>query len=201
MLYIPLIIAYCAGSVPFAILVSKIMRLKDPRSYGSKNAGATNMLRSGSKVAALSTLLGDGIKGLLVVMGANYWCLYFHYLKAETVDIVALAGILVVLGHIYPIFFKFKGGKGVATTLGVIVWFDPLLALLLLLTWGIIFLIARISSLSAIGAAIMLPIYAYLLMGYTAYFGACLLIAFMVLYKHKSNVLNLFCGREHKFVK
>lgn len=197
MVYVALILAYCLGSLSFAILVSKYMKIDDPRSYGSKNAGATNVMRSGNKKAAALTLLGDLLKGTIVVWVAK---LVFHgYTSGET--IVGLCGVLVVLGHIYPLFFKFKGGKGVATAVGVMLGFNFVLAIILALTWFIVFKLSKISSLAALIATALSPVYAYFLMGNNAYFGATLVIAFFVLYKHKENIIRLISGEEHRFEK
>ena len=197
MVYVALVLAYCLGSLSFAILVSKYMKMDDPRSYGSKNAGATNVMRSGNKKAAALTLLGDLLKGTIVVWVAK---LVFHgYESGET--IVGLCGVLVVLGHIYPVFFKFKGGKGVATAIGVMLGFNFILAIALALTWFIIFKLSKISSLAALIATALSPVYAYFLMGNSAYFGATLVISFFVLYKHKENIIRLISGEEHKFKK
>ncbi|MBP9723079.1 MAG: glycerol-3-phosphate 1-O-acyltransferase PlsY [Gammaproteobacteria bacterium] len=195
MVYLALIFSYVLGSLSFAIIISKFMKMADPRSYGSKNAGATNIMRSGNKKAAVLTLTGDVLKGLIVVIIARY---LFMSLEDGTA-IIAICGILVVLGHIYPLFFKFKGGKGVATAIGVILGFNFYLALLLIFTWLIIFKIYKTSSLAAIIANILAPIYAYLLMGNNSYFGATLVIACFILYKHKVNIIRIFKGQEHKF--
>lgn len=187
--------AYLLGSLSFALIVSKLMGLKDPRTYGSSNPGATNIMRSGNTKAAILTFSGDFLKGLLVVVLARYILHQQHSYQA----LVALSGLLVVLGHIYPIFFKFKGGKGVATALGVILGFSPLTALLVIITWGIIFLIFRISSLSSLGAITLAPVYTFLLFGNNAYFGMILLISFFILYKHKSNLMRLLKATEPNF--
>lgn len=195
MLYSMLIIAYLLGSLSFAIIVSKFMKLEDPRSYGSQNAGATNVMRSGNKKAAIFTLLGDLIKGLLVVLIARF--------ITRGIDggdaIVGLCGVMAVIGHIYPIFFKFKGGKGVATAIGVMLGLNPYLALLLVVTWIIVFKLSRVSSLSAIIATLMSPLYAYILMGNSSYFGATTIVAFFVVYKHKDNIIRLIKGTEGSF--
>jgi glycerol-3-phosphate acyltransferase PlsY len=154
-------------------------------------------MRSGNKKAALLTLIGDLLKGTIVVLVFKH--LFNHNIDGQT--ITALAGVLVVIGHIYPLFFKFKGGKGVATAFGVMLGFNPILALLLVVTWGVVFKISKISSLSALTATVLSPVYAFLLMGNNTYFGATLVIAFFVLYKHKENVFRLFSGQEHKFKK
>ena len=195
--YIALFMAYCVGSLSFAVIVSKVMKLSDPRSYGSHNAGATNVMRSGNKKAAVLTLIGDLLKGTIVVF-------VFKSFLNNNIDrqtFTALAGVLVVIGHIYPVFFKFKGGKGVATAFGVMLGFNPILALLLAFTWGVVFKISKISSLSALIATILSPVYAFLLMGNNTYFGAILIIAFFVLYKHKENIFRLFSAQEYKFKK
>ncbi len=174
------------------------MKMKDPRTYGSKNAGATNVMRSGNKKAAILTLLGDMIKGFIVVFIAKY---YFDGVTKSGSSIVAICGILVVFGHIYPIFFRFKGGKGVATTIGVMLGFNFYLAALIVVTWFIVFKFSKTSSLSALIAAASAPLYAYLLMGNNSYFGATLIIAFFVLYNHKQNIIRIFNGQEHTFNK
>ncbi len=195
MYYILLIGSYLIGSLSFAIIVSKVMKIDDPRNYGSMNAGATNVMRSGNKKAAILTLIGDLLKGTIVVLVAKY---FLHNID-DGDTIVALCGIAVVLGHIYPIFFRFKGGKGVATAIGVFLAFNIWLALLLVATWLIVFKFSKLSSLSALIATALSPIYAYLLMGNDAYFGGTLIIAFFVLYKHKSNIIRLLRGEEKAF--
>ncbi len=196
MIYTAFILSYLIGSISFAILSSYIFSMNDPRSYGSKNAGATNVMRSGNKKAAIFTLVGDLVKGLIVVIIGR---LIFKGTLNET--IVAICGILVIIGHVYPIFFKFKGGKGVATALGVFLGFSPLLALLVVLSWIIVFKISKISSLSALIAAILAPVYAFYLMGNNAYFGGVLVIGCFILFTHKSNIVRLLTKGEHKFHK
>ncbi|RTL00320.1 MAG: glycerol-3-phosphate 1-O-acyltransferase [Proteobacteria bacterium] len=196
-LYSMLIGSYLLGSLSFAIIVSKFMKMDDPRSYGSNNAGATNVMRSGNKKAAALTLLGDLLKGLLVVLIARY--ILGDQTGADA--IVGFCGVMVVIGHIYPIFFKFKGGKGVATAIGVLLGFSPLLALLLLVTWFAVFKLSKISSLAAIVATLASPLYAYILMGNSSYFGATVMVAFFVIYKHKGNIIRLLSGKEHSFKK
>lgn len=197
MVYIFLILSYLVGSLSFAILVSKVYNMSDPRSYGSKNAGATNVMRSGNKKAAALTLVGDLLKGAIVVWFAQHYFGKVGYGES----IVALCGLFAVIGHIYPIFFKFKGGKGVATSIGVILGFNPLLALLLIITWLVVFQLSKISSLSALVASLASPVYAYLFMGNNAYFGAVVLISFFILYTHKSNIYRLITGKERQLRK
>lgn len=196
-LYSMLIGSYLLGSLSFAIIVSKFMKMDDPRSYGSNNAGATNVMRSGNKKAAALTLLGDLLKGLLIVLIARY--ILGDQTGADA--IVGFCGVMVVIGHIYPIFFKFKGGKGVATAIGVLLGFSPLLALLLVVTWFAVFKLSKISSLAAIVATLASPLYAYILMGNSSYFGATVMVAFFVIYKHKGNIIRLLSGKEHSFKK
>lgn len=196
-LYSMLIGSYLLGSLSFAIIVSKFMKMDDPRSYGSNNAGATNVMRSGNKKAAALTLLGDLLKGVLVVLIARY--ILGDQTGADA--IVGFCGVMVVIGHIYPIFFKFKGGKGVATAIGVLLGFSPLLALLLVVTWFAVFKLSKISSLAAIVATLASPLYAYILMGNSSYFGATVMVAFFVIYKHKGNIIRLLSGKEHSFKK
>jgi glycerol-3-phosphate acyltransferase PlsY len=193
--FIAILVSYLIGSLSFAIIISKYFKLTDPRQYGSKNAGATNVMRSGNKKAAVLTLLGDFLKGLLVVIGAK---LYFMGNINYEINI-ALCAIMVVLGHIYPVFFAFKGGKGVATALGVIFGISWVLALIVVAVWLIVFKISKISSLSAIMAVILAPIFAYLLLGNGIYFGVILIISFFILYTHKANIYRLISNQEHSF--
>ncbi len=191
------VLAYLLGSISFAVIVSRLMGLSDPRSYGSKNPGATNVLRSGNKVAALLTLLGDAAKGWLAVWLANHYALQFG-LQETTIAVVALA---VFLGHLYPIFFKFKGGKGVATALGVLLGLQPWLGVATLLTWLIVALFFRYSSLAAVVAAVFAPI--YYLFGHGVAWHAdprigCAIAAMslLLLYRHRANVAKLIAGKE-----
>src|SRR3954466_9408336 len=147
--------AYCLGSVSFAILVSRLMALPDPRSYGSKNPGATNVLRSGSKAAALLTLLGDGGKGWLAVWLA--WLLFGSH------EAAAAAGLAAFLGHLFPVFHRFHGGKGVATAAGVLFGFSAWLGLAALATWIVIALAFRYSSLASLTAAASAPFFGWFL--------------------------------------
>jgi len=184
-----LIMAYLLGSLSFAVVVSRFINAPDPRSYGSGNPGATNMLRGGRKLPALLTLIGDSTKGWIAVVLATFF--------QANLWIVASCGVLVFIGHLYPLFFNFKGGKGVATALGVLLGFSSLVALLVLISWLIVAALTRISSLAAICAAIAAPIACYLLFNQNhPYFLATLVIAILVLYRHQSNLLNLLAKRE-----
>ena len=152
------VLAYLLGSVSFAIVVSKAMRLPDPRSYGSHNPGATNVLRSGSKAAAILTLAGDALKGWLAVFLAQ------QHVLGEPV-VIAAAAVAVTLGHMYPVYHRFRGGKGVSTALGALLALDVWLAAGTLVTWLIIVSFFRISSLAALVAAAFAPFFAFFLYG------------------------------------
>jgi glycerol-3-phosphate acyltransferase PlsY len=180
--------AYCLGSVSFAIVVSRLMALPDPRSYGSKNPGATNVLRTGSKPAAVLTLAGDGGKGWLAVWLAWAW--------TGDGDTAALAGLAVFLGHLFPVFHRFKGGKGVATAAGVLLGFDAWLGLATVATWITMVVFFRISSLAALTAAIFAPFYAWWLFGLHAIAAATLAIGLLIVWRHKENIRRLFAGTE-----
>jgi len=180
-------------------MVSRVMGLSDPRSYGSKNPGATNVLRSGSKVAAVLTLLGDAFKGWVAVWLAQCFADRFG-LGDGTIAAVALA---VFLGHLYPVFFHFKGGKGVATALGVLIGIEPWLGVATLATWLIVAVFFRYSSLAAIAAAIFAPFY-YVLGNGVAWDAdprigtAIVVMALLLLYRHRKNISNLMAGKESK---
>ena len=184
--------AYLLGSVSFAIVVSRALSLPDPRSYGSKNAGATNVLRSGSKPAAVLTLLGDAGKGWLAV-----W-LAATISGGATVDGLAapLAGLAVFAGHLYPVFHRFRGGKGVATAAGVLLGLDPWLGLATIATWIVFVLFFRISSLAALAAALFAPFYTWWLFGLRPVLAVVLAIALLVLWRHRANIGRLAAGTE-----
>ncbi len=196
-IYLAILGSYLLGSIPFAIIISYFMRLDDPRKYGSHNAGATNVLRSGNKTAAALTLTCDLAKGLIVVLVTSH---LFAPINGGDA-LVAICGILVVIGHVYPIFFKFKGGKGVATAIGVLLGFNLYLALLLIAVWLITFKLFKISSLSALIATGLAPVFAYSLMGNNSYFGATTVISILVLWKHKTNVVRLLNKQEEQLAK
>jgi len=186
--------AYLMGSVSFAVVVSRLFGLADPRSYGSGNPGATNVLRSGNKLAAALTLVGDAVKGWLAV-----W-LVQRYGPAFGVGDwgVALSGLAVFLGHLYPVYFRFKGGKGVATAAGVILAFNPWLALATGVTWLIIAFFFRYSSLAALVAAVFAAFYSALGWGFDERFIALVVIAGFVIYRHQANIRNLMAGKERR---
>ena len=189
--------AYLIGSLSFAVIVSRAMHLPDPRSFGSGNPGATNVLRSGRKTAAALTLLGDALKGWVAVVLARWLAPQFSL----TDDIVLLCALAVFIGHLYPLFFSFKGGKGVATELGVLVGLNPWVGLACLLTWLLIAGVFRISSLAALATALLAPVYTVLLMGWGYTTQTVLVITLLLVYRHKSNLVNLMSGQEGRIDK
>ena len=191
-LTLALLLAYLLGSVSFAVIVSKLFGLADPRSYGSKNPGATNVLRSGNKAAAALTLLGDGFKGWLAVFLAQRFAGEFGW----NANIVALIGLAAFFGHLYPIFLKFKGGKGVATAAGVLLALNVWLGLSVLATWIAVVFIFRYSSLGALVAAASAPLYAGLSSGFDFSVMAIAVIALALIGKHWGNLQRLMAGTE-----
>jgi glycerol-3-phosphate acyltransferase PlsY len=192
--------AYLLGSIAFGILVSKAFSLPDPRTVGSGNIGATNVARSGKKSAAILTLLGDVLKGWLPV----WLALHFDMLMW----VVAYVGLAVFFGHLYPIYYKFKGGKGVATALGVMLALSPMLGLATVATWLVVFAAFRYSSLSAIVAALLAPVYAWFLLpqadnnfGVSDYVLVTIVMAIFLVWRHRSNIQKLLNGTEAGFGK
>ncbi|RQW84476.1 MAG: glycerol-3-phosphate 1-O-acyltransferase PlsY [Methylococcus sp.] len=183
-------IAYLMGSLSTAIIVSKLTGLPDPREQGSKNPGATNVLRLGGKKADAVTLLGDAAKGLIPVLIARY-------LDAPA-DIIAAVGLSAFLGHLYPLFFGFKGGKGVATALGVLTGFSGWLGLAVLATWLLMAFLFRYSSLAALTAASLAPVYVWLLLHSPVLAGASLAMALLLISRHRGNIERLLKGEESK---
>ena len=188
------ILAYLTGSVSFAILMSKVFRLPDPRSYGSHNPGATNVLRSGKKLAAALTLLGDAGKGWLAVRLAQH----FAPPDQNALMLVSVAALAVFLGHLYPVFLRFKGGKGVATALGVLLALDIWLGLAALATWIGVAVIFRLSSLAALLAAAAAPLYAWLLSLPGEYLMVSWVLSLLLVWRHKPNIVNLLQGKESR---
>jgi glycerol-3-phosphate acyltransferase PlsY len=194
--------AYLVGSLSFAVIVSRAMGLNDPRTYGSKNPGATNVLRSGSKAAAIVTLLLDALKGwvpvaLVKAFGQPYG------LEEGTLALVALAAFL---GHLYPVFFRFIGGKGVATALGVLVGISPVLGLAAGATWLIIAYFFRYSSLASLAAAVFAPVYYFFGDGVAWYLDASIALSISVMsallvYRHRENIVRLMKGTESRLGK
>jgi glycerol-3-phosphate acyltransferase PlsY len=187
------LIAYCIGSISFALVTSRVFGLPDPRTYGSGNPGATNVLRTGKKWAAALTLLGDGAKGWLAVVIASRFAD-----PASSEAAMAAAALAVVLGHMYPVFFRFHGGKGVATALGVLFGLDVRVAIGTLATWLIIAGFFRISSLAALIAALFAPfftLFVYQNAGHP-YFISVAIIALLLICRHRTNIRKLLAGTE-----
>ena len=188
------IAAYLIGSLSFAVIVSKYYGMDDPRTYGSGNPGATHVLRSGKKKAAALTLLGDALKGLVAVVLAR--CLQ-DALNLSDFAIAAVA-VAALVGHMWPLFFGFKGGKGVATALGVLLALSPATALVCAVIWLVMAFGFKVSSLAALTATVAAPLVAFWLMPYPSWAWATVVIAVLVLYRHKSNIQNLLQGKEGK---
>lgn len=191
--------AYLVGSLSFAVLVSQAMGLNDPRTYGSKNPGATNVLRSGNKAAAAVTLLLDGAKGWLPVWVVGVWGPDWGLGTGAA----AVVGLAAFLGHLYPVFFRFQGGKGVATAAGVLLGFEPWLGVATLVTWVLMAVFFRYSSLAAIVAAVFAPTF-YLFgdgAAWSTHAGVALAVAVMgllLLWRHRENINRLLAGQESK---
>jgi glycerol-3-phosphate acyltransferase PlsY len=179
--------AYGIGSISFAIVVSRLMRLPDPRSYGSGNPGATNVLRSGRKVAAVMTLLGDGGKGWVAVSLGG---------MVGGTAAAAVAGLAVFVGHLYPVFHRFRGGKGVATAAGVLLGFQWWLGLGTIATWLIIAFFLRYSSLAALISALFAAVFAFVLLGVSEQALMVAVIASLLVWRHKANIARLLEGTE-----
>ena len=191
------IAAYLLGSLSFAVIVSRRMGLADPRGYGSGNPGATNMLRSGRKSAAALTLLGDALKGWVAVWMARYFGpqLGLH----ET--LAAWCGLAAFIGHVFPVFFGFKGGKGVATAVGVLLGFSAWLGLACIATWLAMTAVFRISSLAALTTAVAAPVYTIMLLGWDVFAWVVLGMSAILIYRHKSNIQKLIAGTESRLGK
>ena len=188
-----IVAAYLIGSISFGILFSKVYGLPDPRTVGSGNIGATNVARSGKKLPAILTLLGDAFKGwfpvwLALQSGMLMW-------------VVAAVGLAVFFGHLYPIYHQFKGGKGVATALGVMLAISVWLGLAALITWALVFALTRYSSLAAVVAAILAPVYAWFLLPYKDYVLMVLIMTVMLIWRHRTNIEKLLAGTESGFKK
>lgn len=187
------VVGYLIGSISFAVVVSKLFGLADPRTYGSKNPGATNVLRSGNKVAAAVTLLGDGFKGWFAV-----WLAQRYSVQFGIDDGIALVAVAVFAGHLWPVFFRFKGGKGVATALGVLLALNVWLGLATLVTWLVIAYAFRYSSLAALVASIFAPFYYGLLSGMDSKLLAVLVMTGLLIWRHRQNIVNLMAGKENR---
>jgi len=190
LIYLLPLAAYLFGSISTAVLIARAMGLQDPREVGSRNPGATNILRYGGKTAAVLTLLGDILKGVIPVLIARA-------LTADAV-IITLCGFAAFLGHLFPVFFSFRGGKGVATALGV--WFalNPWVGLALLATWILMALLFRYSSLAALTASAAAPLYVAWLSPGTPYLATMIVMSAILIFRHRSNIRNLIAGMETK---
>ena len=188
-------LSYLLGSIPFGLLVAKIFKAPDPRGLGSGNLGAANLYRLLGPVAGLLTLLGDTLKGAIPALLALHQLSPGPWHEAA----VALVAAAAVLGHVFPLYLGFKGGKGVATAVGVLFGFNIWLALAAIATWLFMAFVVKISSLSAIVACVMVPVYAYFIVHPSSpYFGTCIIIAILVIHRHKSNLIKLLTGQEGK---
>src|SRR6201996_8228377 len=194
MIFVIAVVSYLIGSISFAVVVSRVMGLADPRSYGSGTPGATNVLRSGSKKAAILTLIGDAFKGWLPV-----WFVV-HYGARYGLDdtSVAIASIAVFLGHLYPVFFRFKGGKGVATAAGVLLAINPVLGIATLLTWLIVAFFTRYSSLAALAAAVFAPLFDGFLFGANIIALSIVVMSSLLIWRHRGNIAKLMAGQESR---
>lgn len=191
--FIAAIIAYLFGSISSATIVCKIMRLPDPRTQGSKNPGATNVLRIGGKKAAVITLLGDTLKGVIPVLAAKWLGL-----SDVTIAIVAFSAFI---GHLLPIFFGFAGGKGVATAIGCLLALSLPTGLAWLITWLLMAVLFRYSSLAALTASLLAPFYIWYFTGNMAYTITLAVMSIIVIYRHRTNISNLMAGTENKIGK
>jgi len=193
-----ILLAYLIGSVSFAVVVSKCMRLPDPYTYGSGNPGATNVLRTGNKLAAGLTLMGDALKGFFAVMLARF--LLGDESLTSTLSSWVLCGVVlaVFVGHLFPVFHGFKGGKGVATACGILFGVNWVLGLATLSTWIIVAMFMRYSSLAALAAAVFGPIYFVFLFGFQPMGLALLMVCALLIWRHRSNITNLLNGTESR---
>ncbi|MBS1213333.1 MAG: glycerol-3-phosphate acyltransferase [Proteobacteria bacterium] len=180
--------SYLLGSLSSAVIVSRILRLPDPREQGSKNPGATNVLRLGGKKAAIITLLGDTAKGLIPLVVANN--------VGATAGVLAACGLGAFLGHLYPVFFGFKGGKGVATALGVLLGFSWVTGLAALLTWLAVAFLSRVSSLAALVSAALAPFYVWFWLKSPVLVAATLLMSGLLIWRHRENIGRIRRGEE-----
>ena len=181
---------YLAGSIPFAVIVSRALGLPDPRTYGSGNIGATNVLRSGSRVAALATLVGDAGKGWVAVLAAR--------LLELPVEMIALTGFAAFIGHLFPVWLRFRGGKGVATAAAVLIAFDWRIGLAVIVAWLTIVVVTRYSSLGAVVAALFAPLAAWYVVGPGPILWAVIAMSVLVIVRHRANIAKLLRGEESR---
>jgi len=196
LVYLLIPIAYVIGSISFAVMVSKSMGLPDPYTYGSGNPGATNVLRTGNKKAAVLTLIGDGAKGFIAVLLARL--ILGDASLTQTLNSWVLCGVVlaVFLGHLFPIFHGFRGGKGVATACGILFGINWVLGLATLSTWLIVAFFTRYSSLAAICAAIFGPVYCVFLFGVGPMGLTLTVVCVLLLWRHRNNIVKLLDGSE-----
>jgi glycerol-3-phosphate acyltransferase PlsY len=181
---------YLAGSIPFAVLVSRMLALPDPRTYGSKNIGATNVLRSGHRVAALATLAGDAGKGWAAVLAARA--------LGASDELLAIVALAAFLGHVFPVWLRFRGGKGVATAAGVLIALDWRVGLAVIVAWLTVAVISRYSSLAAITAALFAPLAAWYFLGAGPAFAAIAVMSVVLIARHRVNIGKLARGEESR---
>jgi glycerol-3-phosphate acyltransferase PlsY len=181
---------YLAGSIPFALLVSRVMALPDPRTYGSGNIGATNVLRSGSRIAALLTLIGDAAKGWAAVLVARH--------LGASDEAMAVVGFAAFLGHVFPVWLRFRGGKGVATAAGVLIAFDWRLGVAIVIAWLTIAVVSRYSSLAALVAALFAPAATWYIVGAGPVFLAVIAMSIILIARHRANIMKLARGEESR---
>ncbi len=189
-----IIAAYLLGSLSFALIVSWAMGMPDPRTYGSGSPGATNVLRSGKKLAALLTLIGDAGKGWLAVWLAKTFALDYGFSDA----VIAGVAVAVFLGHLYPVFFKFLGGKGVATAAGILLALHAGMGFSTLAVWLTVAIMFRYSSLAAMVATLSSPLFCYYFLGISAFLPAVIFMAVMLVWRHRENIRKLWNGTESK---
>jgi glycerol-3-phosphate acyltransferase PlsY len=193
MAMMPLVFAlggYLAGSIPFAVIVSRALALPDPRTYGSRNIGATNVLRSGHRIAALLTLLGDAGKGWLAVLAAR--------MLGAPDEVLAIVALAAYLGHVFPVWLRFRGGKGVATAAGVLIALDWRVGLAVIVVWLTVAFVSRYSSLGAIAAALFAPVAAWFFLGAGEILGAVAVMGAIVIARHRVNIVKLVRGEESR---
>ena len=181
---------YLAGSIPFAIIVSRLVALPDPRTYGSKNIGATNVLRSGHRIAAIATLVGDAGKGWIAVLVAR--------ILGATDELLAIVGLCAFLGHVFPVWLRFRGGKGVATAAGVLIALDWRVGTAVIVVWLAVAAIGRYSSLGAIVAALLAPAATWFFLGAGPIFAAVVGMSVILIVRHKANIVKLARGEESR---
>jgi glycerol-3-phosphate acyltransferase PlsY len=195
--------SYCLGSLSFAVIISQLMKLPNPHTYGSGNPGATNVLRSGNKMAAILTLVLDAAKGWVAVSAVQYVAAYslLGLSLNQYQCLIGLTILAVFLGHLFPVFYKFKGGKGVATAAGILIAVQPLLGGLAGLTWLIIAIIFRYSSLSALISAVFAAIYSFIWLGLSPISLAILIMTALLIWRHAANIQKLLTCQEKKIGK